>query len=246
MWLRGLSEVARGVTDLVFPNSCPLCAAPERDEVEFRHGLCSDCHAAVIADPHQICPYCAATVGMHVDVASGCPACRDVSLGFEATIRLGIYDGQLRAAILQMKNGFGEGVAELLGRIAVEARYDDLKKHTLTMVVPVPLHWRHEWSRGYNQAASLAREVGASLGIPVHNRLLRRVKATSQHAQPSRTARRENMKGAFRAKPNANLARQTILLVDDVMTTGSTASEAAKTLKAAGAANIVVFVLARR
>ena len=145
-----------------------------------------------------------------------------------------------------MKNAHGEGVAELVGRIAAEARYDALKQHGCTMVVPVPLHWRHEWSRGYNQAASLAREAGASLGIPVHNRLLKRVKATSQHAQPSRTARRENMKGAFRVNANANIGRQTILLVDDVMTTGSTASEAAKVLKAAGAARVVVFVLARR
>jgi ComF family protein len=161
-------------------------------------------------------------------------------------MRLGIYDGRLRDAILRMKNLAGEGVADLLGRVAAEAREVAIREHGITTIVPIPLHWRRKWSRGFNQAASLAREMGTALGLPVLHRVLRRVKPTSQHLQPSATARRENMKGAFRAKTNANLARQNILLVDDVMTTGSTAGEAARMLKQAGAAKVVAIVLARR
>jgi len=246
MWLRGLTEVARGAAELVFPNACSICSAPEREGAEFGHGLCTACRSAVTDDPHDLCSYCAATVGPFVDVSNGCPVCRDLSHGFDAAIRLGAYGGTLRDAILRMKHSPGEGVAELLGRVAGEARECAIRTHGITTVVPIPLHWRREWSRGYNQAGSLAREIGALLGVPVKPRVLKRVKPASQHAQPSAAARRENGKGAFRARANASVARQTILLVDDVMTTGSTASEAAKVLKAAGAAKVVAFVLARR
>ena len=79
-----------------------------------------------------------------------------------------------------------------------------------------------------------------------HEAALRRVKPVSQHAQPSASARRENIRGAFAARPRASLAGRAVLLVDDVMTTGATAAEAARVLRAAGVARVVVAVLARR
>jgi predicted amidophosphoribosyltransferase len=92
----------------------------------------------------------------------------------------------------------------------------------------------------------MARELEAALAIPVAAGWLRRVKPAAQHLQPSAAARRENIKGAFRAATRARWSGKRILLVDDVMTTGSTAGEAARVLRAAGAAAVVVAVLARR
>ncbi|MBA4062781.1 MAG: amidophosphoribosyltransferase [Isosphaera sp.] len=246
MWARGLADFLSGVTRLLVPNACLVCDGPEGDRPDFRHGLCIDCHQAVTADPYPACPRCAATVGPHADAADGCPACRDRGFAFAAAVRLGPYDGKLRDAVLRTKAAAGEGLAEMLGRVLADAAGDRLRAEAPGLVVPVPLHWRRRWARGYNQAAAVARELAAGLGVPFAPGAIRRVRSSPQHGQPSAAARRENVKGAFAANPRASLAGRTILVVDDVMTTGATAAEAARVLRAAGAGRVVVAVLARR
>jgi len=92
----------------------------------------------------------------------------------------------------------------------------------------------------------VGRELAAALDVAFAPNLLRRVRWTPQQAQPTREARRENVKGAFRLHGSARIAGRTVLLLDDVMTTGSTLGEAARTLRAGGAGRVVVAVLARR
>lgn len=246
MWCRALAELARGVGRLIYPRACLICDAPEADRIDFRHGLCSECLRAVTTDPVPSCPWCAATVGPHADTSDGCPACRRESLGFAAAVRLGPYEGRLRDAVVRMKSPGGEGLAEMMGRVMWETRGVRLGGAGVAAVVPVPLHWRRRWTRGYNQATAVARELAAGLGVPFAPGVLRRIRHTPQQAQPTASARRENVKGAFRAGAPASLAGRTILLVDDVMTTGSTVGEAARTLRAAGVGAVAVAVLARR
>ena len=100
--------------------------------------------------------------------------------------------------------------------------------------------------RGYNQAAAVGREVAHGLGVKFAPNILRRVRHTPQQLQPSRAARKENVRGAFEVDRRASFGTGTVLLVDDVLTTGSTVGEAARTLRAAGAAQVMVAVLARR
>lgn len=169
-----------------------------------------------------------------------------MNLGFERAVRLGRYERQLRAAVLRMKNLTGEGLADQIGRMYAHSRAEVFTVLGIDVVVPVPLHWRREWKRGYNQAASIGRELAAGLNVAFQPRLLRRVRDTTQQTQPTRTARQENVKGAFRVADRARVDGRTVLLVDDVMTTCSTASEAAKTLLAGGAERVVVAVVARR
>lgn len=245
MGLRGLGEFARGVAHLIYPNACLICGSPEFDGSDFRHGLCRGCLAAVSTDPFDMCPNCAATVGPHSDVAEGCPACRAARFAFDAAVRLGPYDGPLRDGILRTKAFAGEPVAEMLGRVFAGVAAKRLAEFRAEVVTPVPLHWRRRWSRGYNQARAVADELATALGV-LCVETLRRVKPTSQHAQPSASARRENIRGAFRLARRARVAGRTVLLVDDVMTTGATAGEAARVLREAGAARVVVAILARR
>jgi ComF family protein len=233
------------VSHLIFPKVCLICDAAEADETPFRHGLCSQCHHSISVDPAVVCPHCAATVGPHTDVSAGCVACRTRTFVFAQAIRLGPYEGRLRDAILRTKSGPGESLAEMLGRVLAEQKSPLLKAAGVEVVVPVPLHWRRRWVRGYNQAEAIAREVGAAIGADVRPSWLRRVRPAPQHAQPSAAAREANVRGAFCCSPRASLASRTVLLVDDVMTTGSTASEAARDLRQAGAATVVVAVLAR-
>jgi ComF family protein len=186
------------------------------------------------------------TVGPHTDVSNGCASCRNQSLGFDAALRLGPYDGRLSDAVLRMKHAPGEPVAESFGRLFAERHGAAMKAAGIDLVVPVPLHWLRRWSRGYNQAEAIGREIAAAAELEFSPGCLRRVKSASQHAQPSATARRENIRGAFRHRPRASVSSRTVLLVDDVMTTGGTAGEAARILKEAGAEKVIAAVLARR
>lgn len=239
------AELTRGIAQLLYPNSCLLCESPEPEAAPFRHGFCTSCHQSLVADPVSLCPRCAATVGPHTDVSGGCPACRDRSFAFTGAVRLGPYEGRLKDAVLRIKHSEGEAVAEMLARVLTEERVTELRGLGIEMVVPVPLHWRRRWSRGFNPSATLAEELAGELRVKFAPHVLRRVKPAPQHAQPSATARMENIRGAFTCSPRASLASRTILLVDDVMTTGSTANEAARMLKTAGAKSVFVAVLAR-
>jgi ComF family protein len=243
---RVAAEFVRNVAEWVYPAACLVCDSPAGEPDTFRHGVCSDCHAAMTTDPRPACPWCAQTVGPHADTSSGCPECRGVSLGFERAFRLGPYEGKLRDAVLRTKLLAGEGLADVLGRLLAECRGCAILGTEVDLVAPVPLHWWRRWTRGYNQAESVAREVAASLRVPFEAKLLRRVRWTPQQSQPTREARRENVRGAFQVRKGARVASKAVLLVDDVMTTGSTLGEAARTLRGAGAGRVVVAVLARR
>ena len=245
MWPRLLRDLSRGAADLIFPNACLICDAPQAGAASFRHGFCSTCREAVTDDPAARCPRCAATVGPHTDLSGGCPACRKRGLPFDAAVRLGPYDRLLRQGILRTKAAPGEPVAEMLGRTFAEARMAELRELKADVVVPVPLHWRRRWGRGYNQAAAIAGEVATALGLPCKAGWLVRTRPDAQHAQPSATARAENVCGAFRVGRRASFAGRAVLVVDDVMTTGSTVAEATRVVRAAGATRVAVAVLAR-
>jgi ComF family protein len=144
-----------------------------------------------------------------------------------------------------MKHRSGELLAEVVGALWAEQTEARLREVRADIVVPVPLHWRRRLARGYNQSEALARAVADRLGLPCRPSLLRRVRHTPQQTQQSPAGRRDNVRGAFAARLGRAFAGKSILLVDDVMTTGSTASEAARALREDGAARVVVAVLAR-
>src|SRR5262249_42340084 len=112
------------------------------------------------------------------------------------------------------------------------------------LVVPVPLHWRRHWDRGYNQAEAIARGLAKRLSLRVVP-AIRRAEATPPLAELGPTARAEAMRGAFQAREAPEILGRTVILVDDVLTTGATCGAAARALKKAGAARVVAAVLAR-
>jgi ComF family protein len=158
---------------------------------------------------------------------------------------LGRYDGLLRDAILRIKHANAEALADAIAKIWVGRISDKLAALNIQLVVPVPLHWWRRWCRGCNQCDAVARVFADDLRVPFMSHCLRRRRATAMQTRLTTTARRDNVRGAFVARPGSALAGKTVLLVDDVMTTGSTAHEAAKALHRAGAARVVVAVLAR-
>jgi ComF family protein len=240
--------LGRGFVELLYPRVCWVCGAALPGAPA---AFCPPCRAALTRDPHAACPRCALSVGPHANTDDGCPRCRGESFAFAAALRLGPYDNpltdnQLQQALLRLKHRAGEGLAEVLGDLFAEHAEDRLRALAADVVVPVPLHWRRRWERGYNQSEAIAFALAERLRVPCLPHGLRRWRHTPmQHHQSSPTARRLNVKGAFRAAPRTSFQGRAVLLVDDVMTTGSTLHEAAHVLKAAGAARVVVAVLAR-
>jgi ComF family protein len=176
---------------------------------------------------------------------NGCTHCRDSSFSFERVLRVGPYEGLLREVILRLKHAGGETLAELLGELWAELMTSRLLETGAQIIVPIPLHWRRRWSRGYNQSEALALGLACRLRLPCKPRWLRRVRHTLEQTQQTATARRENVRHAFGSRRARALAGKTVLLIDDVLTTGSTASEAARALRNAGASRVIVAVLAR-
>jgi ComF family protein len=241
MWRPLVTDLSRGLLHLLYPGVCALCHKP----TEIGSGdFCPDCRTALTTDPHPTCVRCSGTLGPNLPPAPDCTRCRGHSFAFERVIRLGPYDGLRREAVLRMKHSQHEGLAEAVGDLWSQTAIERLSAVGASVVVPVPLHWRRRWRRGYNQAAALARALASSLQIPCCERWLRRVRATPFQTDVAPSVRRTNVRGAFRAVADPNLTGQTILLVDDVLTTGGTASEAARALRDAGASKVVVAVLA--
>ncbi len=237
-------ELGQGLLHLLYPHLCAACGRSlPADPAPF----CADCRSKLTKDPHPSCPYCAATVGPYVALEKGCTRCRDRHFHFERALRLGPYKDKelLQEVILRLKHAAGEGLAEQLGAFWAEHAEARLRELGADVVVPVPLHWWRRWQRGYNQSEALARALAARLRLPCKPGWLRRIRNTPLQTGQSATARRANVHGAFRARARAALRGKTVLLVDDVMTTGSTANEAARALREAGAARVVVAVLAR-
>lgn len=238
-----LAELVRGFRQLVYPAVCVRCQVLVDDPAD---DFCVSCAGVLAADPHYTCPRCTSTVGEHADVSAGCPRCRDDRFQFGSASRLGPYDGALRDAILAMKHRSGEAMAECVGRLWARHHADRFRSLGVNVVIPVPLHWWRRFRRGYNQAETLSAAIARRLGVEHRPGRLRRVRATPFQAKLAESARRTNVRGAFRASRSARLAGTTVLLVDDVLTTGSTASEAARALRQAGATAVHVAVLAHR
>ena len=207
-----------------------------------RQRVCDTCLDRFAA-PTSRCRRCAIEVPGGVAV---CGRCLTAPPAFDRTLAALHYAYPWDALLLRFKFGAGLDLAHVLARLLadrVQASGDALP----AFVLPVPLGPQRLRERGYNQAWELARRVADAAGCRAEARLLLRLRdAPHQLALPA-DRRAANVRGAFAVEPlrRAELQGRTIALVDDVMTTGATADEAAKVLRAAGAASVDVWVLAR-
>lgn len=210
----------------------PVCReclrSPESIQAEF---FCTSCRTPFLN-------------GFPLDSEGRCGLCRSGLRGFDAAYCYGAYEGVLREMIHLYKYGRVQTLAGPLADFAMAAFPRDER---FDAIVPVPLHWRRRWQRGFNQSELLARAVARRTGIPVLAALLR-VRPTSVQAGLSNTRRRQNVASAFRCRrrlAGRGLQGRRILLIDDVMTTGSTAAACAMALKRGGAARVALLTVAR-
>ena len=230
---------------LIFPRDCSLCGEPSES---YDDGVvCADCwHRSKkwLSLPIS-CLRCGWPAPRFdpTDVPSeNCLRCRDYAL--DRLRMLGAYHGAMRAMALNLKRQ-----PFLPARVLRLMEETFLKEGALSEVqciVPVPLHAKREGERGFNQAELLAEKVARITGLPCERRALARKVETRRHrAGMDSRERNLSLKGAFTVVRPGAIRGRTVLLVDDVFTTGATSNECARTLKSAGASRVCGFTLAR-
>lgn len=226
----------RGFLDLLFPPACQVC----RSRGDFP--LCPDCLNSFPLIRPPICQKCGLPLRGPGDLTFTCVPCRRRRWSFTAARAAGVYDGALREAIHALKFRRRQALAGPLGELLASAAADPVFRN-VNLVVPVPLHPRRARERGFNQSELLAEVVARRLGLIVDATGLRRVRPTAPQTGLDADARRANIRDAFVAA--RGFRNQKIVLVDDVISTGSTVRECARVLRAAGAGEVVVLALAR-
>jgi ComF family protein len=171
-----------------------------------------------------------------------CSPCRAHTPAFDRLLTIWTYQPPLDKVVQALK--FAR--LDYLGPHLAQALVDELGTalSSFDRVVPVPLHWRRQLTRGYNQAERIARPMASLLGLPCRLDLRRR-RATPPQTSLGRDSRRENLRGVFSVPRPARVRGRRILLVDDVATTGATLDAAADVLRTAGATAVVAVVAAR-
>lgn len=227
------------MVDLVYPPSRRCLACGCALSGGEREGLCPACVGRLrLAGP--CCEACGRPLLPEDD---SCQDCRAAPRYFRRARAFGRYEGALREAILRLKYRGEYSLAPPLGRLLAEVARVEFPG--ASVIVPVPLHPRRYRERGYNQAELLAVVLARELGLPLAPAALARREATSVQAQLDPAGRRRNVHNAFSPGDTALCCGAVILLVDDVLTTGATASECARALLTGGARAVDVAALAR-
>ena len=234
--------------DFVYPRACPLCGR-EGPEIASSPGagpkLCDWCQWGLLLEIEDWCDRCGAPVGPHLDTSDGCVHCRGERFKFETVLRLGVYEGLLRSATLRSKEPGGQPLAAALADLLWENQREGLQQTEADWVVSVPQHWTRRIRRGHNASETLAEVLARRLKVDFAPHILSKARMTPAQTSLTAAQRRVNLRGVFRARGTSVLSGATVLLVDDVLTTGTTANEASKVLRRAGARRVVVAVLAR-
>lgn len=239
-------RLARTGVEFVYPPACVFCGASlGGDRRSAEPMLCAECRSALSPPAGPRCVRCAAPVGPHLETSSGCIHCRNDRFAFERVLRLGVYDGALRKAVLRSKDIPGQPLLMALEALLWDSQCEALSRAGFDLVVPVPRHWTQRLFRSQDPPAVLSRRLARRLHAPHNTHILAKVRRTPAQSSLTPSQRRTNVRNAFRTIGGATLTGLTVLLVDDVLTTGATAHEVSKTLRAAGAGTVVVAVLAR-
>ena len=241
-----LLPVFRAGLDFIYPPVCALCESMVERSDESRgpaERLCSECVGRIAPRVPHRCRRCSAPVGPYLDTRAGCVHCHSESFAFARAFSIGPYDGALRQACVMAKErdpGLSIALTDRLMSVAA----DELHSAVIDVVIPVPHHWTERLMRRHLPPESMARTLARRLQATFRFDLLVKTRRTPAQTDLTPTERRANLRNAF-ACPGVNLRGAMVLLVDDVLTTGTTAHRCSVELRRAGAGRILVAVAAR-
>lgn len=238
---RPAARAARLLLTFLLPPRCVSCDEPLLGCLDA--GLCPTCSMQIGFLGAETCGFCGSQTGRFVEGGKGCRNCSPAHMHFTRAVGVADFEGSARKLVHALKYQNERGLApHMAGRMVrriLEVKYPV----GFTHVMPVPLHPRRFRERGYNQAALLAQHMAGALGCPFHPDLLRRIRHTPSQTFLDFKARAGNVTDAFGMRKDIPGAQ--VLLVDDVMTTGSTVDACARILRQHGASRIYVAVFAR-
>ena len=237
-----LNSAFARLLDFIYPRLCVACEGAVGSEGT---SLCWDCRSTVHLIQPPFCAVCGDPAEGRIEHEYTCPWCEEGDVFFEKARSAARYRAVLRTALQAFKYRKVTSLSNDFGPLMTACLQVHYSKVPFDAVTFVPLHATRERSRTYNQARILAQGLAAQLGLSPVVRSLKRVRATTTQTDLTAAERRANVKGAFEAVDGAWLAGRSLLLVDDVMTTGATVNECARVLKDVGVARVHVMTLAR-
>jgi competence protein ComFC len=234
-------NLLEAAVSLLYPPSCEGCGA----NVASGQYLCAECQRRAPRIVAPFCERCSEPFAGAIEGPFACGNCADQTLHFVAAVTAYRAREIVRRLIhefkyhqrLYLRHVIGEWLAAVLQDSRLSSRGFDV-------IIPVPLHPAKQRERGFNQAALLAHSLSSRMGVPV-SPALERIRYTKSQTAFDRSERMENLRNAFRLRRAGDVRGLQVLLVDDVLTTGSTLSECARVLKRAGASSIYAATAAR-
>lgn len=240
MALKNLSTAIKTLVDLVLPPRCPVSG----DVVEKQGMLSGEAWAALEFMAPPLCDICGIPFEYDTEEAV-CGACLAAPPCYARARAALKYNDTSRDLVMGFKHADKLYAVKTFTPLLKRAGVDVLERAEI--LVPVPLHFWRLMKRRYNQSVLIARDLGRNCGLPVLSDALVRTRATPPQAHLKADKRRKNVRGAFAVKPArvAAIQGKSVLLIDDVLTTGATAEECTKALLEAGAARVDVLAVAR-
>ena len=237
-----LEQVGAGLVELIYPSSkeCPVC----RQEPSYRQGIGRNCLRKIGLIIPPICLKCGRPLRLKAEGQSVCSQCNENRYYFSKARAVGLYEGALREYLSELKYRYRPELGEALGKLMVEWVKLEPEFQKADLIIPIPIHRLKLELRGYNQAELLANPLQKYLGIKLKNDIIIRDKLTESQNSLNKEDRFLNITNAFRVVNGKELTGTSVLLIDDILTTGATASEAARVLLRAGARTVKVLALA--
>ncbi len=227
----------------LFPEACQLCG--EARATPSQAYVCADCRAEVRFIEPPFCERCGRPFEGEITNQFECLNCREMELAFSSARSAVFAREKVLELIHRYKYHRALWFEPLLAELLIQRAAPELAKAKWNWIVPVPLHPAKQREREFNQAERLAVRLGEATGIGVNTKLVERVIPTRSQTLLSRPEREANVRRAFAAKKGAELKGDRLVLLDDVFTTGATTSACARALRAAGAAEVCVWTVAR-
>lgn len=231
----------RALSSLFYPAACVVCS----ENIERPEYLCESCRGRAPRITPPFCAKCSEPFSGAITQTFSCANCEHRILHFDSAVAAYRSRGPVRKLVHAFKYGhqrhLRHPLADWLGETMRDPR---LRDRRFDLIVPVPLHPARQRERGFNQATLLAELLAPRVAVPLRP-ALERIRYTRTQTAYDRAERKENLRDAFRLRKNMDVRQLHVLLIDDVLTTGSTLSECARVLKEAGAISVYAATAAR-
>jgi competence protein ComFC len=240
-----LGDFVKAIVGIVYPATCITCKERLKNKPAIENLVCADCWGKIKRNLPPFCYRCGRHLEKNIQTKNICPGCIKKTLHFDRAFSPCLYEGTLKELIHEFKYKNKDYLGSVLSRLMIEfIREYNLPMEKIEFIIPIPLHKTRLREREFNQAQILSNHIALEFNKKVMPDNLRRSRYTKTQTELEENERFLNVKDSFVIDKSQDIKGKNILLVDDVLTTAATSSEAAYALKSAGANIVFVLTLA--